>query len=225
MSYSNVFLLLKKKYSCEWKSYTEHDFIKKLSHNNLSEKNFLNYLIQDYLFLIQFSKAWSLAIIKSDNLKEMKVCANTVNGLINFEMDLHIKLCKKYGIQKKELDKAEEKNKNIAYSRFVLESGFSGDFLDLITALMPCVLGYAEIGNNIKNYKPSNQMYKTWIQTYSGEEYQEISKSVGKLFDSAVLGRLGNNFKKTHKWKKIQKKFKTAILLEIDFWEMALEYN
>ena len=138
-------------------------------------------------------------------------------------MDLHIKHCKQYGISKKILVNAEEKNKNIAYSRYVLESRNIGDFLDLITTLMPCVVGYAEMGNNIKNYKPSNQMYKTWIQTYSGEEYQEISKSVGKLFDSAVLGRLGNNFKKTHKWKKIQKKFKTAILLEIDFWAMALE--
>ena len=50
-------------------------------------------------------------------------------------------------------------------------------------------LDYAEIGNNIKNYKPSNQMYKCWIQTYSGKEYQNISKSVGKLFDSAILNR------------------------------------
>ena len=102
--YSNVFLLLKKKYLHEWKLYTEHTFVKKLSNNKLLEKKFLNYLIQDYLFLIQFSKAWCLAIIKSDNLEEMKTCANTVNGLINFEMDLHLKLFKKYGIKKKRLN-------------------------------------------------------------------------------------------------------------------------
>ena len=221
--YSNIFLLLKKKYLYEWKLYTEHAFVKKLSNNKLLEKKFLNYLIQDYLFLIQFSKAWSLAITKSDNLEEMKICANTVNGLINFEMDLHIKLCKKYGISKKDLINAEEKNKNIAYSRYVLESGYSGDFLDLITPLIPCVIGYAEIGNNLKNHKPLNQMYYSWIQTYSGEEYQKLSKIVGRLFDSAVLNRLGKNFYRTQKWKSMQKKFKTAILLEIDFWEMAFE--
>ena len=38
---------------------TEHTFVKKLSNNKLLEEKFLNYLIQDYLFLIQFSKAWS----------------------------------------------------------------------------------------------------------------------------------------------------------------------
>ena len=67
-------------------------------------------------------------------------------------------------------------------------------------------------------------MYKSWIQTYSGEEYQKISNSVGRLFDSAVLNRLGKSFYRTRKWQSIQKKFKTAVLLEIDFWEMTLEW-
>ena len=66
--------------------------------------------------------------------------------------------------------------------------------------------------DNLKNYKPSNQMYNSWIQTYSGEEYQKISKTVGKLFDRAVLNRLGKNFYRTNKWKSIQKKFKKAVL-------------
>ena len=41
----------------------KHTFVKKLSNNKLLEEKFLNYLVQDYLFLIQFSKAWSLAIL------------------------------------------------------------------------------------------------------------------------------------------------------------------
>ena len=101
MLYSKIFSLLKKEFLKKWDLYTNHKFIQELSLGKLSEKKFLDYLVQDYLFLIQFSKAWSLALVKSDNLKEMKVCANTVNGLINFEMDLHISLCKKYGINKK----------------------------------------------------------------------------------------------------------------------------
>ena len=124
--YSNIFLLLKKKYLHEWKLYTGHPFVKKLSNNKLLEEKFLNYLIQDYLFLIQFSKAWSLAIIKSDNLEEMKICANTVNELINFEMNLHIKLCKKYGISKKDLINAEEKNnESIINNKNVIISNYS----------------------------------------------------------------------------------------------------
>ena len=223
MIYGKIFSLLKNYFLLEWKLYTNHKFVKELSIGSLSENKFLDYLVQDYLFLIQFSKAWSLALVKSDNLKEMKVCAETVNGLINFEMDLHISLCKKYGISKETLDSAKEKNKNIAYTRYVLESGFTGDFLDIITALIPCVIGYAEIGKNLKKCKPSNLMYLKWIQTYSGNEYQNLAKEVGKFYDNCVISRLGNNFQNTYKWKAIKDKFKTATLLEVDFWEMSYE--
>ena len=223
MLYGKVFFLLKKSFTKEWKLYTEHKFIKSLSNSTLPEKYFLNYLVQDYLFLIQFSKAWSLAVVKSDNLKEMKQCSNTVNSLLNFEMDLHVELCSRYGISKKKLINANEKNKNIAYTRYVLESGYSGDFIDLITTLVPCVIGYAEIGNKLKKFQTSNVKYKKWIQTYAGKEYQNIAKEVGKLFDSSVISRLGKNFFKTKKWKKMKNKFKTATLLEKDFWEMSLE--
>ena len=101
MSYGQVFNLLKEKNLKNWLLYTKHDFVKLLSSDTLKEKYFLNYLIQDYLFLIQFSKAWSLAVLKSDTLEEMKIAANTVNDLINFEMELHIKLCASYNISKK----------------------------------------------------------------------------------------------------------------------------
>ena len=146
MSYGEVFKILKDNNVNIWLEYTKHEFVQKLSNDTLHENCFLNYLKQDYLFLIQFSKAWSLAILKSDNLEEMKIAASTVNELINFEMGLHIGLCEKYGISKLDLENTEEENENIAYTRYVLELGYSGDFLDLLSALAPCVLGYGEIG-------------------------------------------------------------------------------
>ncbi|MGY9027142.1 MAG: thiaminase II/PqqC family protein, partial [Candidatus Puniceispirillales bacterium] len=93
MSYGKIFSLIKENNLTNWNLYTKHKFVVDLSNNTLKQKSFLNYLIQDYLFLIQFSKAWSLAIVKSETLDEMKISANTVNGLINFEMDLHVSLC------------------------------------------------------------------------------------------------------------------------------------
>ena len=221
--YGKAFVLLKTQFKKEWRLYTNHRFIKKLSRNTLEKKIFLNYLIQDYLFLYQFSKAWSLAVVKANSLNEMKLCANTVNQLINFEMGLHEKICKSNGISKKNLEDAEEKNKNIAYTRYVLEKGYSGDFLDLLTALVPCVIGYAEIGKENKKYKPANKMYKKWINTYSSKEYQLVSKNVGKLFDTSIISRLGKNYTQTNKWISMQNNFKTAVLLEVDFWEMSFE--
>ena len=223
MSYGNTFNLLKENHKDNWLLYTKHEFINKLSNDTLKEEKFLNYLIQDYLFLIQFSKAWSLAILKSDNLEEMKIAASTVNDLINFEMELHITLCANYGISKSDLENADEENANIAYTRYVLELGYSGDFLDLLSSLAPCVLGYGEIGLNCQNSNPKTLMYKKWIETYSSIEYQNVCENVSGLIDKAFLLRLGNNFENTYKWKKVNQIFKKATLLEVDFWNMAIK--
>ena len=223
MSYGNIFNLLKENHKKNWLLYTKHDFVNKLSNDTLKKEKFLHYLTQDYLFLIQFSKAWALAILKSDNLEEMKIAASTVNDLINFEMELHISLCANYGISKSDLENADEENANIAYTRYVLELGYSGDFLDLLSSLAPCVLGYGEIGLNCQNSNPKTLMYKKWIETYSSIEYQDVCKNVSGLIDKAFLLRLGTNFENTYKWKKVNQIFKKATLLEVDFWNMAIK--
>lgn len=223
MSYGKVFKLLKDNNINNWLDYTNHDFVQKLANDTLNESCFLNYLIQDYLFLIQFSKAWSLAVLKSDNLEEMKVSASTVNELINFEMELHISLCAKYGISKYDLENADEKNENIAYTRYVLELGYSGDFLDLLSALAPCVLGYGEIGLNLQNSNTKTSMFKKWIETYSSNEYQGVCHGVANLIDKAFMLRLGKNYTNTYKWKKANQIFNKATSLEIDFWNMAMK--
>lgn len=223
MKYGEVFYNLRESNFSNWLLYTKHEFVKKLSDGSLNKTYFLNYLKQDYLFLIQFSKAWSLAILKSDNLEEMKIAASTVNELINFEMGLHISLCEKYGISKFDLENTEEENENIAYTRYVLELGYSGDFLDLLSALAPCVLGYGEIGINLKDSNPKISMYRKWIETYSSSEYQNVCFNVGKLIDKSFQLRLGENYTNTYKWKKANQIFKKATSLEVDFWNMALK--
>ncbi|MDC0970311.1 thiaminase II [Alphaproteobacteria bacterium] len=223
MSYGEVFKILKDKNVNIWLDYIKHEFVQKLANDSLHENCFLNYLKQDYLFLIQFSKAWSLAILKSDNIEEMKIAASTVNELINFEMGLHISLCEKYGISKLDLENTEEKNENIAYTRYVLELGYSGDFLDLLSALAPCVLGYGEIGLNLQNSNPKISMYKKWIETYASSEYQSVCLNVGKLIDKSFKLRLGENYTNTYKWNKASLIFKKATSLEVDFWNMALK--
>jgi len=223
MKYGKVFYNLRESNLSKWLLYTQHEFVNKLSDGSLNKTYFLNYLKQDYLFLIQFSKAWSLAILKSDNLEEMKIAASTVNELINFEMELHISLCEKYGISKFDLENTEEENENIAYTRYVLELGYSGDFLDLLSALAPCVLGYGEIGINLKDSNPKISMYRKWIETYSSSEYQNVCFNVGKLIDKSFQLRLGENYTNTYKWKKANQIFKKATSLEVDFWNMALK--
>ena len=82
----------------DWTAYIKHPFVKGLSDGTLPEASFHHYLIQDYVFLVQFTRAWSMAVVKSESLEEMKTSATMVDAIVNVEIQLHIETCKKIGI-------------------------------------------------------------------------------------------------------------------------------
>lgn len=205
-----------------WGLYTRHAFVQGLGDGTLPPEAFLHYLKQDYVFLIHFSRAWALAITKADTVEEMRLAAGTVNGLINEEIALHIKTCAAAGIDEATLFATQERQENLAYTRYVLDAGHSGDLLDLLAALAPCVMGYGEIGAHLARAKTSDT-YGEWIGTYASAEYQQLCQDVGVLIDGAVARRLGEGAEASPRWASLQARFAMATQLEVGFWDMGLD--
>ncbi|PSL14053.1 TenA family protein [Shimia abyssi] len=205
-----------------WPAYTRHSFVQGLENGTLPHAAFLHYLKQDYVFLIHFSRAWALAITKAETVEEMRLAAGTVNGLINEEIALHIKTCAEAGIDETALFATEERRENLAYTRYVLDAGHSGDLLDLLAALAPCVMGYGEIGAQLAQSKTADS-YNEWISTYASEDYQQVCRDVGALIDTAVARRLGSDPHNSPRWAILCKRFTMATDLEVGFWDMGLD--
>ncbi len=203
-----------------WQAYTHHAFVEGLRRGDLPRTNFLHYLRQDYVFLIHFSRAWALAVAKADTLAEMQAASATVHALVHHEMPLHVQICAREGIDATALEATEEAPANLAYTRYVLEAGYSGDFLDLMAALAPCVLGYGEIGARLAG---SGGPFSEWIETYGGAEYQGLCHDVGALIDSALAHRLGPDWASLPRFVQLTHHFVTATRLEVGFWGMGLE--
>ena len=102
-NYSKIFNILKSNNLSYWDNYTKHKFVKNIANGKLKKNLYIKYLIQDYLFLTHFSKAWALLVLKSNSTEEMRVASNTLNALINEELQLHINTCAEYGISENEL--------------------------------------------------------------------------------------------------------------------------
>ncbi len=205
-----------------WSAYTHHAFVEGLRDGSLPRRAFLHYLVQDYIFLIHFSRAWALAVTKADTVAEMRHAAATVNGLVDGELSLHIQICAREGLSEEEIFNTEERIGNLAYTRYVLDAGHSGDFLDLLAALVPCVMGYGEIGARLAP-DAATSPYAEWIETYAGAQYQEVCRTVGTLLDTAVARRLGDTPQATPRWQMLCDRFKTATRLEVGFWDMGLD--
>ena len=220
--YGSTFPLWRAAAGDDWRAYTHHAFVRGLGDGSLPRAAFLDYLRQDYLFLIQFARAWALAVTKAGTVEEMRACAATVQALLADEMPLHLGVCAEAGIGPATMAATEERLACIAYTRFVLDAGHRGDLLDLLAALAPCVMGYGEIGARLAREAPS-EAYGDWIATYGGTEYQAVCAAAGALIDGAVRRRLGDLPEASPRWPGLCATFRTATRLEAAFWQMGLE--
>src|SRR5258707_15794998 len=101
-----------------WPSYTRHEFVRLLAHGDLPEPAFRRYLVQDYLFLLHFARAWGLAIYKSDTLPEMRRAQRLVAATLDVEIGLHIDYCRGWRLTEAEMAASPEALETVAYTRF-----------------------------------------------------------------------------------------------------------
>lgn len=211
---------LKTQCSDDWKAYIQHDFVRQLGRGDLAEASFQHYLQQDYLFLIQFSRAWGLAVFKSEDLASMRYAQSGLNAMLDTEIGLHVDYCRDWGISEAELQALPEASATVAYTRYVLDAGFAGDLLDLHVALAPCIIGYAEIAQWLAEQPDTRREgnpYNAWIEMYLSDEYQQAARTERELLDT-----LGQDLPPA-RLAALEKRFRTATRMEVSFWQMGLD--
>jgi thiaminase (transcriptional activator TenA) len=217
----DIFDRLKATAAADWASYVEHDFVRQMGDGSLPEAAFRTYLVQDYLFLIQFARAYALATYKSRTLTDMRAAKAGLATILDVEMELHVRLCERWGLSAAQLEATPEHRATVAYTRFVLDCGVSGDLLDLHVALAPCVVGYAEIADRLaRALGPAlaNHPYRDWIGEYAGGPYQKVAHDARHYLDA-----LASRAMTEARLSDLAALFGQAARLEADFWQMGLE--
>lgn len=204
--------------AADWRDYTEHAFVAGLADGTLPPAAFRRYLVQDYLFLIQFVRAHGLAVYKSDDPVAMRGFAATQDAILNREMALHVSFAAEWGLGEADLLSAREETATLAYTRFVLDRGLAGDLLDLAVALSPCTVGYAVIARRIAPIAAPDTPYRRWIAEYASEDYQQVARS-----SAARLDDLGQHRGGGARFDRLLAGFATATRLETAFWQMGLD--
>lgn len=216
----HTFADLKNACRAEWDAYIQHPFVQQLGNSTLPADAFRHYLEQDYLFLIQFARAWALAAYKSSTLEDLRHAKSMLYAIADHELQLHIAYCREWGISEAALQALPEARATLAYSRYVLDTGNRGDLLDMQVALAPCVIGYAEVAHWLKGREqtvrgPGNP-YEAWIAMYEGAAFQEAA-AAAVAWLNGQLAEVG-----ARRMTQLTRIFRDATRLEADFWDMGL---
>ena len=203
-----------------WDEYLKHDFLKEMGEGILDKEKFRNYLIQDYLYLKEYAKVYSMALVKSENMKQMKFLQQSINGILEEESANHIWYLKNFGEEIGELEKYEVKEANESYTSYMKSIALTGDLQEIMIGVLTCAWSYYYIGKRLSQIykdKLKENFYKEWIESYSSEEYYQVAKK-NIEFVNEICKDIDD--KKKEKLKEI---FIKASIHEMRFWDMAYE--
>lgn len=214
-----AYLLDREDIQAPWEQYTKHSFVQQMGDGTLPLRKFMYYLVQDYLFLVQFARATALSAYKTNSLADIGQSVQQIVTLQE-EIKLHIAFCRDYGLSEEDITQGAEDQATTAYTRYVLDIGQSQDWLALQIALLPCLIGYGVIAKRL--YEDPNSVrvgshYWKWIEQYNAEEYHKaivrgsnlIEKHATKLSPSRV--------------EELAQIFIHATNMERGFWDMGLQ--
>ncbi|WP_027623010.1 thiaminase II [Clostridium lundense] len=202
-----------------WQSYYEHPFVKGIGTGALEVDKFKYYMIQDYLYLLDYAKVYALGVVKADTEEVMQGFSSMVNGILNGEMSIHRSYMKRLGITQEEIKNAKASLDNISYTHYMLAVAHTGNLADLTVSLLSCMWSYLEIGRHLSKIPNSieHEFYGEWIRGYISKEYEELTQWVIDLVDDLAEDMSEKELKK------LEEIFINTSKYEYMFWEMS--YN
>jgi thiaminase/transcriptional activator TenA len=199
-----------------WQAQFEHPMVRGIGDGSLPPDIFGHWLRQDYLFLIDYSRLFAMAVVRAPNLEAMTTFSHLLQETLTREMDLHRSFVAEFGITVEDLEREAKVPTTQGYTDFLLRTATTGDYAELLGALLPCMWGYSEIGQRLGSLPPPpDARYRSWIATYADPEFAELARRCRDLIDDACAGLPESRLRP------VEQAFLTSSRYELAFWEMA----
>lgn len=208
---------LKEKLLPIWRKNHAHPFVQGIGDGSLDREKFRFFMVQDYLYLIDYAKLFAIGAVKAKDVETMGKFAEILDSTLNEEMSLHRQYGAKFGISPEEFERAKPAPTTLAYSHYMLHVGQNGTLAHLVAAVLPCMWSYWEIGKELSTIPGAidHEFYGEWIAMYSSEEFGQSARWCIGLLDA--LAEEVSASEKTH----LEEIFLNTTRFEFMFWDMA----
>lgn len=183
------------------------NFVVRLSDGTLSCESFAHYLSQDILYLRQDNEALKILAGRSLNEKYGDFFSRLARDGIEIEKMMHDEYLDYFQIE----EAVEQSPAFRAYGNFILKHAGLSPYPVAAAALLPCFWVYAETGKEIVNNSVKNNKYRKFINTYSGNEFEDYVKKFITIVEELGQGASPE----------LQKRMKDAFIKATEF-ELAV---
>ena len=201
-----------------WDTYHQHPFVLGLQNGTLDQAKFRHYILQDYLYLIEYAKVFAIGITKARSLPVMQLFSSYIQSIVHSEMTTHTGYMEKLDISYEELNRTPVALSNRSYTAYMQQMAYEGGEAEALTAILSCAYSYEAIGRTIVRENPdaaNHPLYGDWVQYYSGDKYHQDNL---RLLD--MLEMLTKDYTQQQLCH-LEDIFVTCSRYESEFWDMA----
>ena len=204
-----------------WLEARKVPFVTKLGEDRLSEDEFRSYIIQDSLYLNDYTKCFGMAVYKSKSVREMKVFGTLLSFVDYQENATRIKYLSSWGLDDDVVEKMEKNKACREYTSFLLRVAENDDNDGILMSVLPCMLGYKDVFVYLKDTYPGvmDGKYKPLVDDYTNKRYETICRNWSSYAEERLQSVSGK------RRKELSGIFREGSREEIEFWKMAGEMN
>jgi thiaminase/transcriptional activator TenA len=199
-----------------WRAIENHPFLSELHDGTLPMHRFTYFILQDYVYLLDFAQVLCEGGAKAPNLETLELFCRHALGAVEVERSFHASFGKALGMSRKQLDAVPKGPVTQAYISHLQSVARSGSLAELVGAVLPCYWIYGEVGKRLYRNRPQKpRIYRQWIETYASEEFWRPVREQIRLANE--LGATASSREK----KLMAEHFILSSRYEFMFWEQA----
>jgi thiaminase (transcriptional activator TenA) len=192
-------------------------FNQELAKGTLSKEAFCHYVIQDAHYLLAYGRALAVCGAKAFDSDAIIQFSQGAKEAIIVERELHNGFMKEFGITQADFEQTPLTAACHHYTSFLTATAWSESYPVVLAALLPCYWIYAEVGKDILKQNVANNPYQAWIDTYSGEHFNDEVRKVIDIIDQVAANSDAQTVEKMHL------AYTRGAELEYLFWDSAYE--
>ncbi len=171
-----------------WTTFHEHPFVRGIAEGTLPEENFKYYMLQDYVYLLDYAKVFSIGAGKAQDPEIGRHFSRYVDQIMNGELNIHKTYMARLGISDQEVKNVRMAMDNLSYTSYMLRCAYEGGPAEVCAAILPCAVSYEEIAREMVEKYPGceeHEFFGDWIRGYADPGYHEANEALRDLTAAA----------------------------------------
>lgn len=170
-----------------WREATEKAFVMEMAKGTLDERLFRNYMIQDYLYLLDYIDTLKFMQKQTEDTKLADLLQRVITGTENETYRIHLPQMKQMGVSDEDIAGTVKLPVITEYLGYMRTQTMENGIIAGLTALLQCSWLYAYIGEIMASehsVEIEESPYKFWFDAYTRKEYVIANQRWKDVLDS-----------------------------------------